>query len=217
MKLKCLSLDPVLIDNQLQTLNLAGLEAIEIFMFTEPVPISWLSRFASTHPTLNELWFFEIYQTLFTDNAPPFLSSLVDNFRQELHDTSTLSNIGLRRPIGRSSQEWHVIGLTLRTRHSLIEKLLLSASSFPKLEILTLDLESQQGMFDIEDLSSVLARFSSLRELRVRVERELWALTSYMAKKVRSLDSIYIEDAGYGYEDEYTIQLWGFKGSSCTQ
>ncbi|KAJ3836122.1 hypothetical protein F5878DRAFT_690524 [Lentinula raphanica] len=147
-------------------------------------------------------------------------------------------------PIGRSSQEWHVIGLTLRTRHSLIEKLLLSASSFPKLEILTLDLESQQGMFDIEDLSSVLAQFSSLRvmylkdilrqlpsgseiedlispnqhtthtlhELRVRVERELWALTSYMAKKVRSLDSIYIEDAGYGYEDEYTIQLWGFKG-----
>ncbi|KAJ3753773.1 hypothetical protein EV360DRAFT_74240, partial [Lentinula raphanica] len=244
MKLKCLSLYPVFIDNQLQTLNLAGLETIEIFMLTGPVPISWLSRFASTHPTLNELWFFEIYQDLFTDNAPPFLSSLVDNVRQGLHDTSTLLNIGLRRPIGRSSQEWHVIGLTLRTGHSLIEKLLLSASSFPKLEILTLDFESQQGMYDIEDLYSVLARFSSLRvmylkhllrrlpsgseiedlmrpsqhtthtlhELQVCMEREMWALISCVAKHVRSLDSVYIEDAGWTYEDGDCIQLWGFEG-----
>ncbi|KAJ3770688.1 hypothetical protein FB446DRAFT_743268, partial [Lentinula raphanica] len=131
---------------------------------------SWLSRFSSNHPTLNELWLLEIEEDLFIHDAAPFLA-LVQEYQppQDLHDPfNTIWEVGLCRakPLGKSSQEWHVVELTLEIDGSLFEQLSLLAFSFPKLEILTLDSSysiSDIEVYDISDLSSVLAGFSSLR------------------------------------------------------
>ncbi|KAJ3834902.1 hypothetical protein F5878DRAFT_629399 [Lentinula raphanica] len=243
MRLKCLSLTYPSLDNRLQTLNLPGLEAIEIFMGSVSISFSWLSRVLSTHSTLNELWLFRVDPDHLIHNAPPFLSSLVEVIRQEgLRDPLVIMDVGLRRakPIGPSSQEWHVTELNLRTGHSLIEQLSFLASSFPKLEILSLDLERHEGMYDIGDLCSAFALFSSLRvvyledildrlpfgsevqnllirgvayELQVHAQTEVLAFTSCLAKHVRTLDSVHIVDAGYDRDnDGIDIQIWSFKG-----
>ncbi|KAJ3825058.1 hypothetical protein F5880DRAFT_1555447 [Lentinula raphanica] len=244
MRLKCLSLTYPYLDNGLQALNLPGLEAIEIFMSSAPISFSWLSQVLSTHSTLNELWLFRVDPDDLIHNAPPLLSSLVEVIRQEgLRDALVIMDVGLRRakPIGPSSQEWHVTELYLGlTGHSLIEQLSFLASSFPKLEILSLELERHEGMYDIGDLCSAFALFSSLRvvylediltrlpfgsevqnlmtrrvdyELQVHAQTEVLAFTSCLAKHVRTLDSVHIVDAGYDRDnDGIDIQIWSFKG-----
>ncbi|KAJ3816602.1 hypothetical protein F5880DRAFT_1619139 [Lentinula raphanica] len=202
------------------------------------------------NPTLNELWLFEIYHDFFTHDAPPFVSSLVKEYqRQNYQDPFVISAVGLRRAKanGLSSQEWLVTEITMRTGHLLTNNLSLLASSFPELEVLRLNFDSDLGKYDNEDLSSVFAQFSYLRvvhimdivrrlpfgseienrmrpgrqvettptlhEIRVGAERELLAFISCVAKQVRTLDLVYIDDAGSGYDDdEEYIQLWGFKG-----
>ncbi|KAJ3841669.1 hypothetical protein EV361DRAFT_944843 [Lentinula raphanica] len=138
-------------------------------------------------------------------------------------------------------QEWHVKEFTLRINpsHSLIEILSLLASSFPKLEILSLELESDLGKYHISGLCSAFAQFPSLRvvyvedilyrlpfgsevqnlisqgvdHVQVHAKRELLAFTSCLAKQVRTLESVYILDGGYDHDDDgIDIQLWWFKG-----
>ncbi|KAJ3967262.1 hypothetical protein EV361DRAFT_953378 [Lentinula raphanica] len=175
MRLKRLRLDVVdsdSIDNQLKTVNFPGVETIEIDMYDNLVSFSWLSRFSSKHPTLNELWLLEIEDSdLFTHDESPFLA-LAQEYQppQGLHVPFTILEVGLHRakPLGKSSQEWHVVELTLEINGRLFEQLSLLAFSFPKLEILTLDSDSavyylDSAVYDISDLSSVLARFSSLK------------------------------------------------------
>ncbi|KAJ3754178.1 hypothetical protein EV360DRAFT_87069 [Lentinula raphanica] len=171
MRLKRLRLDVVdsdSIDNQLKTVNFPGVKTIEIDMYDQAISITWLHRFSSTHPTLNELWLFRINLIegdVFIYDTPPCLS-LVEKYQpQGLHDSFTISEVGLRRakPAGQSSQEWHVVELVLETSDSLIEKLSLLASSFPQIEILTLCLSECGDVYDIGELSSLLARFSCLR------------------------------------------------------
>ncbi|KAJ3758629.1 hypothetical protein EV360DRAFT_82898 [Lentinula raphanica] len=68
---------------------------------------------------------------------------------------------------------------------------------------------------EIEKMMRPSQRFDTHtpHEIRVRAERELLAFTSCLAKQVRTLDSAYIEDIGYGYDDHgHHIQLWCFKG-----
>ncbi|KAJ3825861.1 hypothetical protein F5880DRAFT_1549246 [Lentinula raphanica] len=176
MRVMCISLGPKSVNDQLCTQTFPGLQSIEIFMDNEPVSFSWLSRFSSTHPALNELLLLEIEQDLFThDNAPPFLSSLVEEFQQQnLWDTYMFTTIGLRRakPIGGSSEEWDVVQLWFTTvrPETLIERLSFLASAFPKLEILTITLEEDwldEVEYNIVELSSVFACFSSLRVVRL--------------------------------------------------
>ncbi|KAJ3755089.1 hypothetical protein EV360DRAFT_73157 [Lentinula raphanica] len=73
-----------------------------------------------------------------------------------------LKSIEVIKSAGQSSQEWHVMELALDVKSSLTEKLPLVASSFPKLEVLHLNLQYDKGMYDINDLSSALGCFSSL-------------------------------------------------------
>ncbi|KAJ3716878.1 hypothetical protein C8R42DRAFT_711702 [Lentinula raphanica] len=255
MKLKCLSLDYNSLDNRLHTLNFPGLEAIEISMYSVPISFSWLPQFSSTHPNLNEIWLFDMDPDSCIHDAPPFLSSLVEVVRrQDLSNPFIITDVGLSKakPLESSSQsqEWHVAELIMRTDHSrLTETLSLLASSFPKLEIISIeiisnDLVLDQGTYNIVDLCSAFARFSSLRvvylqdllrrlpfvseikdmmrvdtahntyhELRVGAERELLAFASRLAKQVRTLDSLYIEDAGYEHDDvgEW-VPIWCFRG-----
>ncbi|KAJ3837605.1 hypothetical protein F5878DRAFT_710702 [Lentinula raphanica] len=238
MRLKCLSLclDFDSLDNEVGTLDFTGLETIEVHIHSESVSFSWLARFLSTHPTLNELWLLEIERNLFAHDAPPFFSLVEEYQPQGLHDLFIISKVGLRRakPVDESSQEWHVIELTFRANDLLIKKLSLLAASFPQLEILKLELDFGVEKYDIADLCSAFALFSSLRvvyfedildrlsfvyekihfqELQVRAEKELMAFASCLAKQVRTLDSVYIEDAGYDLEDDgKCIQLWCFNG-----
>ncbi|KAJ3836121.1 hypothetical protein F5878DRAFT_690523 [Lentinula raphanica] len=174
---------------------------------------------------------------------PPF----VDN--QSRNNNDKTIRILLAKANGLSSQEWLVTEITMRTGHLLTNNLSLLASSFPELEVLRLNFDSDLGKYDNiqEDLSSVFAQFSYLRvvhivdivrrlpfgseienrmrpgrqvettptlhEIRVGAERELLAFISCVAKQVRTLDLVYIDDAGSGYDDdEEYIQLWGFKG-----
>ncbi|KAJ3836120.1 hypothetical protein F5878DRAFT_626076 [Lentinula raphanica] len=178
MRLKRLSLDvdSDSIDDELETVNFPGVETIEIDMYDNLVSFSWLSRFSSKHPTLNEHWLLEIEDSdLFTHDESPFLA-LAQEYQppQGLHDPFTILEVGLHRakPLGKSSQEWHVMELTLEINGRLFEQLSLLAFSFPKLEILTLDSDSavyylDSAVYDISDLSSVLARFSSRPRLKV--------------------------------------------------
>ncbi|KAJ3717473.1 hypothetical protein C8R42DRAFT_724383 [Lentinula raphanica] len=156
------------VGNQLEFQKFPGLKSIEVSMHFVPISVlsSWLSPFLSTHPTLDELRLFNFYHPFFTHDAPPFLSPLINDYqRQGLHDSSMITELRLSRTksAGQSSQEWHVMELALEVKSSLTEKLPLVASSFPKLEVLHLNLQYDKGMYDINDLSSALACFSSLR------------------------------------------------------
>ncbi|KAJ3711025.1 hypothetical protein C8R42DRAFT_728959 [Lentinula raphanica] len=169
MRLKCLGLATDSIDNRLQSHHFPGLEEIKIYMFKADVSFSWLSPLSSTYPTLTRLWLLQIDKDSLTHNAPPFLSSLVvESQRQGLQHVFRILGVGLRRakPVDQESQDWRVMGLALRTTSAhklLIETLALVASVFPKLEFLTLDLDRHQETYNIDELASVLARFSSLR------------------------------------------------------
>ncbi|KAJ3829660.1 hypothetical protein F5880DRAFT_1521396 [Lentinula raphanica] len=155
MRLKCLSLclcfDLDSLDNEVGTLDFTGLETIEVHIHSESVSFSWLSRFLSTHPTLNELWLLEIERNLFAHDAPPFFSLVEEYQPQGLDDLFIISKVGLRRvkPVDESSQEWHVMELTFRTNDLLIKKLSLLAASFPQLEILKLELDFGMEKYDV--------------------------------------------------------------------
>ncbi|KAJ3835259.1 hypothetical protein F5878DRAFT_628453 [Lentinula raphanica] len=219
MRLMCLGLENDSVGSRLECMNFPGLEEIELHIRDRPIPFSWLSPFSSTHPTLNKLWLLNIKQ-----DAPPFLSSLVEESqRQGLQHVFRISGVGLRRakPIDRSSQDWRVMELSLS----------ITAGSKRLIEILALNLQCHKGMYDIDDVASVFARFSSLRvihlqyvyerlnfgpsnenfvrsvqedgsidslnEPRARAESRLSLFTSCLAKQVRTLDSVYIDDENY--------------------
>ncbi|KAJ3969722.1 hypothetical protein EV361DRAFT_997981 [Lentinula raphanica] len=171
MRLVCLNLhDYKSLDDQLSGKVLPGLKEIRMYMDTEPASFSWLSAFCSTHPSLNELWLVDNGRRYFIRHTPIFLSSFIAESQKQglLRKSINIQHVGLRRAFGQSSQEWYVIGLTLNTSFagaSLIEVLSLVASSFPKLEILSLNFDAHQVMHDVGDLGSVLARFSSLQVL----------------------------------------------------
>ncbi|KAJ3827396.1 hypothetical protein F5880DRAFT_1699377 [Lentinula raphanica] len=145
------------------------LEEILIVMGTIPVSFFWLPVLSSTHPTLKKFWLIGGHREWFfnVESAPPFLSALIQKSQQQkLEDHFFIEEVGLCRNIGQSLQEWNVIGLTLTTIFAstfLLEILTLIASVFPQLESLTLKLNAHEGMYDIGDLCSVIARFSSLR------------------------------------------------------
>ncbi|KAJ3822742.1 hypothetical protein F5880DRAFT_1572502 [Lentinula raphanica] len=146
MTLECLSLETDSVDNRLESHNFPGLKIIEIFMGKAVVSFSWLSPFVSAHPNLIGFFLAEIDQEFSAHNAPPFLSSLVEETqRQGLQQSHRISSVGFLRakPINESSQEpeWCAIELELTINHSLTEVLTLFASSFPKLETLTLEFE----------------------------------------------------------------------------
>ncbi|KAJ3825253.1 hypothetical protein F5880DRAFT_1554227 [Lentinula raphanica] len=153
MRIKRVILDrPV--GNQLEFQKVPGLKSIEVSMHFVPISIlsSCLSPFLSTHPTLNELRLFYLHRPFFTHDAPPFLSPLIKDYqRQGLHDCFMITELRLSRikSAGQSSQEWHVMELALDVKSSLTEKLPLVASSFPKLEVLHLNLQYDKGMYDI--------------------------------------------------------------------
>ncbi|KAJ3754999.1 hypothetical protein EV360DRAFT_86320 [Lentinula raphanica] len=156
-----------LLVTQFESKIFSGLKGIRVFESSKPTSFSWLAILSSTHPTLNELWLNR--RQWFAHEAYPFLSPLFEESqRRGFENFFAIKQVGLRRATGQASQEWYVTGLSLKTTPpstSLIEILMLVASAFPKLEILTLNLELHVGMYEIGNLISALAHFSSLRVL----------------------------------------------------
>ncbi|KAJ3762240.1 hypothetical protein EV360DRAFT_67192 [Lentinula raphanica] len=156
MRLMCLELlnPDSLDDQQLSSKSFPGLTEIQIHTDTiKPISFSWLSELSSTHSTLNELWLLDGCGNYFPRHIPPFVSPFIDQGK-DLKNLYAIQNVGYRRAIGQSSQEWYVMGLALRTIWaglSPIKALELVASSFPKLEKLALNLscDAREAMYDI--------------------------------------------------------------------
>ncbi|KAJ3969547.1 hypothetical protein EV361DRAFT_951361 [Lentinula raphanica] len=135
-----------------------------------PASFSWLPNLSLNHPTLNELWLHDFHQRHLDRRTPPFISSFVETSQQmNLTQSFKIKKIGLRRTIPLSSRRWYVMGLTLSVFNtSLIEILTLVASSFPKLEALTLGPDCSYGpkaTYRFSDVATVLGQFSCLRTL----------------------------------------------------
>ncbi|KAJ3710794.1 hypothetical protein C8R42DRAFT_690337 [Lentinula raphanica] len=248
MRLACLEL-PILtpfgvVQSDFKILN--GLEKIQVHtsMVTdlELISSSWLSALSSMHPTLNEFWFLHYTHDRSARQTTPFLSSFLEESRkQDLEKFITIRRFGLCRALAHASQEWHVMGLVLKPKllcTSLLEILMLTASSFPKLKTLTLDLILLDTMHSINDFASVLARFPSLRVLCLKnvfrqinlesdmplaqidsstngldvpkdhAEHQLLLLTSCLAKQVRTLDSIHIDEQSYEQDNPWSLRGW---------
>ncbi|KAJ3718702.1 hypothetical protein C8R42DRAFT_711087 [Lentinula raphanica] len=155
---------PELLDEEFGSRKFPGLEEIIILMEPLSTPFSWLSVLSSTNPTLNELIIHRLNQ------LPSLSITLLTSFddeceRQGLKTSFVVEHVNLRKASGQSSHDWDVIGFTMSTNPSasLVNILSLVASSFPKLEILSLDLTKNKEHYDAGVLSSVLARCSSLR------------------------------------------------------
>ncbi|KAJ3835511.1 hypothetical protein F5878DRAFT_627675 [Lentinula raphanica] len=155
---------PGLLDEEFGSRKFPGLEEIVILMGSSlSTPFSWLSDLASTNSTLNEL-------NIHRNQLPSLSITLLTSFdneceRQGLKTSFVVEHVNLRKASGQSSHDWDVIAFTMSTNPSasLVNILSLVASSFPKLEILSLDLTKNKEHYDAGALSSVLARCSSLR------------------------------------------------------
>ncbi|KAJ3845412.1 hypothetical protein F5878DRAFT_599477 [Lentinula raphanica] len=172
MRLACLELFNLdsLDKDQSNSEIFSGLEEIRMYMGVDLISSFWLSALLSTHSTLKDLWLLNYTQHSPVHREIPFLSSFLEEAeKQDLEKFFLIRQVGLRRALGQtSSREWYVMELTLKTTYmstSLIEILMLVACSFPKLEVLTVDLDLHETMYDIDVLASVLARFLSLRIL----------------------------------------------------
>ncbi|KAJ3816903.1 hypothetical protein F5880DRAFT_1512232, partial [Lentinula raphanica] len=151
MQLMCLDLyKPDSFDEQFGSMVFSGLKKIQMHMGIIPVSFSFLNHYFARH-------------------TPPFLSSFIQESRSQQQDLTKLfivRKVGLHRAIGLSSQEWSIMGLTLDTTFastSLIEILTLTASSFPKLENLTLNLDDHKATYDVHEFGTAFKQFSSLK------------------------------------------------------
>ncbi|KAJ3711640.1 hypothetical protein DFJ43DRAFT_89324 [Lentinula guzmanii] len=167
MRLTCLMLlQPGSLNDKLP--HFEGLEGIHMILGPYHISSSWLSALSSTNPSLKELWLFDYHEMYLGPDTITIMSSFLEEFqRRNLDKKFIIRRACLRRS---TVQDWHIIELTICTTSactSLVEILTLIASSFPKLEALTLDLylHAYIGIYDADDLADVLARFSSLRVL----------------------------------------------------
>ncbi|KAJ3968704.1 hypothetical protein EV361DRAFT_924716 [Lentinula raphanica] len=251
MRLMSLRLNSI--DDRLESQKFPGLQEIKIH-YTVPASFSWVPPLLSNHPTLNELWLLQLEHDFFAHDAPPtFLSSLVDlkeSQGKDLQHFLSISELGLRRarPINGSFKDWHIIALGLEVKSTFDKKSWMEILRpipliFPKLEVLRLDFYARRSSYDIDDLASILARFSSLRvlylnkffgglslefarrairqvqqdgstgspELRARVESVMLLSISRLVKGARALESIHINDSGFGYVN-YSARHWNVIG-----
>ncbi|KAJ3769165.1 hypothetical protein FB446DRAFT_748933 [Lentinula raphanica] len=173
MRLLCLRFaEPLLIDQSLGSRVFSGLEEIQMRMGStgQYVSFSFLPVLLTTHPNLKKLWIHDDAQlSYFTRHAPPFIASFAEASQGlDLKKAFHIIDIGLCRSPGQSSNEWSVMGLTLKTTTasaSLIEILSLVASSFPQLEVLRLDVMKHKPTYHINDLTTVFQQFLSLKTL----------------------------------------------------
>ncbi|KAJ3981967.1 hypothetical protein F5890DRAFT_1567646 [Lentinula detonsa] len=167
MRLACLTLiEPGSSNDKLP--HFEGLDGIHIILGFDHISSSWLSALSSTNPSLKEIWLLDCHHVFFAATTITLMSSFFEESqRQNLNEKFAIDCACLHRS---TIQDWHVVGLTICTTPastSLIEILTLIASSFPKLEALTLNLYLCANTFDVDDLADVLACFSSLRVLKL--------------------------------------------------
>ncbi|KAJ3774907.1 hypothetical protein FB446DRAFT_727295 [Lentinula raphanica] len=243
------------LDTQFGFVTLPGVEEISIFDYTQPDSLSWLPLLSSTNPTLNQLWLLNSRPSYVERHgivrvALPFFPFINKSQRQDLDKSLVIKEIGLHRTIAPVPLEWHVTTLSFTAanaaRTSLIETLELVALLFPKLEMLILNLDGHEGMYDVGDLVSAYTHLSCLRVVEFhnifrrlkfgsevdtfdtlippaqRVDKTdaaacvtsgLLAFASCLAKQVRTLDSVYINDYHcLSPRNSTTTPLWDIAG-----
>ncbi|KAJ3996045.1 hypothetical protein F5050DRAFT_1895304 [Lentinula boryana] len=146
-------LEPELLNDNFGQRHFTGLEELRLSMRRYPVSFSWLSALSSTHSSLKEVWLIDDNRHYFRRHTPVFISSFVKESQQkDLSKNYIIKRVGLRRHTGQRSQDWCVMSLTIFTTFastSLVEILTLISTSFPKLETLTLDLDSHKATYDV--------------------------------------------------------------------
>ncbi|KAJ3711644.1 hypothetical protein DFJ43DRAFT_1142607 [Lentinula guzmanii] len=178
-------LDPGLLNEDFGQRHFAGLEELRLSMRRYPVSFSWLSALSSTHSSLKELWLIDDNRQYFSRHTPIFISSFVEESqRQDLSKNYIINT-------------------------SLVEILTLISISFPKLETLTLDLDSHKATYD----SVWKQKMCATNTTAARAESGLLWFISRVAKQASSLDAIYINDRGYEYEKTNTGWLHVLNGN----
>ncbi|KAJ3766566.1 hypothetical protein FB446DRAFT_824870 [Lentinula raphanica] len=157
------------LDDQFGPRIIQGLKEIRMYPGNDSVSFAFLPVLSSTNPTLRKIYLSDFHGRYFPRHTPPFISSFIEECqRQDLKNFFQIACVALRRDIGQPSHVWYVMDLNLRTvsaSTSLIEILALVALSFPKLEILTLNLNDHQAIYHVNDLATTLGLFLSLRTL----------------------------------------------------
>ncbi|KAJ3824046.1 hypothetical protein F5880DRAFT_438411 [Lentinula raphanica] len=157
------------LDDQFGPRIIPGLKEIRMYPGNDSVSFAFLPVLSSTNPTLQKVYLSDHHGRYFPRHTPPFISSFIGECqRQDLKDFFQIACVALRRDIGQPSHVWYVMDLNLRTvpaSTSLIEILALVASSFPQLEVLTLNLNDHQAIYHVNDLATTLGLFLSLRTL----------------------------------------------------
>ncbi|KAJ3745661.1 hypothetical protein DFH05DRAFT_1610799 [Lentinula detonsa] len=190
---------PELLNDEFTQRHFAGLEELRLSMGRHHISFSWLSTLSATHLALETLWLIDDNRHYFNRHTPTFISSFVEESqRQDLSKNYIIKRVGLRRGTGQCSQDSHVIGLTIFTTFastSLVEILTLISTSFPKLETLTLNLDSHKATYDVDKLAAVFARFSSLRVLYLhKVFKRLRFGSRRCVRPVRCVDRTSVLD-----------------------
>ncbi|KAJ3793432.1 hypothetical protein GGU11DRAFT_811941 [Lentinula aff. detonsa] len=243
--LGCLeAIEPDLLNDDFTQRHFAGLQELRLSLRRYYVTFSWLSVLSSTHSSLKEISLIDDkrYHQVFSRTPT---SVVQGSQRQDLSKNYSIDRVVLCRTTGQYPQGWRVTGLTISaapSNTSLVKILTLIPVSFPKLETLTLDLDSHGASYYIDALAAVLGRCSSLRalhlhnvfrrlkfrsrclptvcadppgtldELAAHVVKGLFAFASRLAGEVLTLDTIYIHDMVYRYGAVGIKTHWWYEG-----
>ncbi|KAJ3757806.1 hypothetical protein EV360DRAFT_70818 [Lentinula raphanica] len=156
MRLACLELiGPDTIQSQFGSKVIPGLAEIQTNIELSSFPFSFLPVLSSTHSMLNKIWFNDTTDEHYLDTPSSIYSFVVKCQQQDVKKFFTIGHLSLCRAINQSSQECNSL-----------DKILISvASSFSKLDMLTLHLNYHNATYYINDFATAFGQFSSLRVL----------------------------------------------------
>ncbi|KAJ3805922.1 hypothetical protein F5876DRAFT_81238 [Lentinula aff. lateritia] len=169
-----------------------GLQELNLLVGYNRISYAWLPTFTSAHPYLKKLWLVDNGKQYFSHHTPLFLSSFVqESVRRDLREHFDIHRVGLSRTTQLPLQ-WHVTGMFITATFGgtrLFEILSLISSSFPSIEVLSLDLHYYGDTYHIDDFVVALNSLSSLRILYIRnVLRQLQFGLKGHLQPVRKLD-----------------------------
>lgn len=115
---------PESITDELACQTFLGLRELDLQLQPVPVPfnsLSWFREFASAHPLLKKIRFIDVPISLPNCPTLPFITSFVDDTRNErLADACSITHFSITRQA--LSSEWLVTGLKIVIKSSLLNQ-----------------------------------------------------------------------------------------------
>ncbi|KAJ3745668.1 hypothetical protein DFH05DRAFT_1041500 [Lentinula detonsa] len=231
-----------LLDDNFGQRRFAGLEELILRMLASHLSFSWLSALSSGNPALKEVWLIDDELCYFPNHTPTFISSFVEESQhQDLSKNLTVQRVGLRRStvqdwhvigltICTTSSLVEILTL-IASSFPQLETLTLDLyihadtydaddladvlARFSSLQVLHLHhifkrirFESRRCVTPLRDAN----RTSTLDTLAARAESGLLWFTSRVAKRVLSLDTVFINDMGPKYKRHGRGSRWYLEG-----